>query len=387
MSAAYREALRVAVGSLVLASSCGPSREPWSDPYPGCALVTGAQTFLVEALLPIENSSRALIRVELCHDEQCVRVDLDSAVAASRSPGQTLTSGWSWQVPEQSAYLVADSSEARWKLHLGVDGTLFPAGDPWHLQVVSLTSGRLLVDATDTVPEYVDGQFPCAISPGSIARLDAGPATPDLCDESSLPVAHELPVLHYAFEGDSQNSGTLGPNHDGSVRGMTPVAGKVGRGLRPTTLDNSYFDASLSDFASKGGFTVGVWFQASKGTTGELLTGLGILVDTAGLASLYRGASMKVAFHYAPGLWHHLALRSTALDGSVDVLLDGLLVGVVKNEERAPLWRDARESLTLGAGADVDELVVFDYALDDAALCQSALGGHWCAGTTVCGLP
>jgi hypothetical protein len=83
--------------------------------------------------------------------------------------------------------------------------------------------------------------------------------------------------------------------------------------------------------------------------------------------------------------WHHLALRSAALDGDADVLLDGQLVGVLLNEEGLPFWQDAEESLTL-AGGQVDELMVFDHALDAAALCKYALGGRWCGGA-VCGLP
>src|SRR6187200_382639 len=110
------KAQRPAVCALLLASSCTPSGgDPPSDPYAGCAAVTGAKTFLVEAKLPIDRSNRAFVRAELCTGERCQRAELDSSVAESLLPGKALTGAWS-SIPEQSTYLVAEPSEARWKL-------------------------------------------------------------------------------------------------------------------------------------------------------------------------------------------------------------------------------------------------------------------------------
>jgi serine/threonine protein kinase len=190
-----------------------------------------------------------------------------------------------------------------------------------------------------------DGQL---ASPGSqqtdeqsAASKPAAPATAR--NEPPLPV----PVLHFEFEGDARNSGSLGSSHDGSLHGDGFFSPDAARGSQAyATGSGGYIVLPATRLGDR--ITLAAWVKLDDGVkniqailsswtsrTGGFSWGLNswtrddriVLLETWSPAGATSGTrSGPGAVNY--GQWHHVAVTLDRTSGAVTVYVDGAAVNL-----------------------------------------------------------
>jgi hypothetical protein len=218
------------------------------------------------------------------------------------------------------------------------------------------------------------------------------------------------PLLHYAFDGDAENSGSLGSAYDGHPNALTWAPGKVGKAVGvgfPSWLALPG-SAHVLEGQSR---TIAMWIQPDV----RILLGAP-LFDCRGAEGFhtyhsayheptlttcqgdgaYGGGCGTITF--APCDWHHLLYRHEASpegSSSLEIYVDGNLATTVTNADGTDAFGSGQMlDVYLGYSHDpsgwsagtrhiVDELVVYDRVFSAEQQCIGILRGQWCGGRCV----
>jgi hypothetical protein len=221
------------------------------------------------------------------------------------------------------------------------------------------------------------------------------------------------PILWYKFDGNANNSGSLGATYNGNASSVTYVSGKVGQGVQFGSTSSSYITIpnSATPLSSWYTYTIGVWFYEASTLNWAYLwdfrTASGGCESYHGvnpsITTCCSGSSGSVgcrSFTPTVATWHHLILRyagtSTSPGGGapLQLYLDGTLVNTIPNASGNVIFSSSQlTNLVIGLDAALseatnfilDELKVYNQVFTEAEQCTIVIGGTW--GGSSCTLP
>ncbi len=220
------------------------------------------------------------------------------------------------------------------------------------------------------------------------------------------------PILHYTFDGDANNTGSLSGYH-GAATSVTWTTGKVGQAVSFGTSAASYLDINgigtpLSDYST---YTIALWYHEPfvppvspgqfpvlfdfRGSTGiQAYHGMGGNQYVVICASAYPFESGCVHPAGPVGQWNHMLIRyagSTKEPGGgapIQLYLNGVLDSTIDNPNSDVFFYTniaANGALGKYSNFSVDDLKIYQTVFDDQGQCETVIGGTWSG--SACTLP
>lgn len=215
-------------------------------------------------------------------------------------------------------------------------------------------------------------------------------------------VAQGSIVALYQFDGNAND--ISGNNHHGTVNGPILATDRFGRPNSAYAFDgNDWIEVPHSNdlnFGSASTFTINAWVKAcedqsefagivAKGPTNTFIPGYQLVVRNElpeGLISQDNGNFVGAlgTTRILDSTWHMLTLIVSAPTGRVRIYVDGVLNTTSQGVGVDPSYRNSanlfigkeRNSTRFAKGA-IDDVTIFDYALDDATIADMFAEGGW----------
>ncbi len=215
-------------------------------------------------------------------------------------------------------------------------------------------------------------------------------------------VGTRTPVLHYPFDEDTTNRGTLGAAFDAVGPGVLFSEGVLGGAARFGNSISVSLPGTGEVLSQLGEVTISFWIREPDGEALETAffdcrsfdRGFhfyrGVYRDTAvtcwgtGHGSNDSGGCND--FTFAAGEWHHVLFQTPANGGRLEQWIDGYRAGTLSAEGfgvfgegtsdialHAPNIGDLRSTIAI----QIDDLRIYDGLLNADERCQE-IGGPWC---------
>jgi cysteine-rich repeat protein len=213
------------------------------------------------------------------------------------------------------------------------------------------------------------------------------------------------PVLRYAFDGTTANTGTLA-GYAGTASNVQYVAGKLGQAVKflQSSTSKVTLPGTSAVVALKPSVTIGAWFRETalnSLNTNQMLftnqsvvsyTQYGASVSHVGAVSQFTVAPGANHFNASFGSWHHVILRyagnglQAGQGGSIEAYVDGALVLTLVNPLKTP-WFSLTSDVVIGTSSnfEVDDFQIWDVVMTPDLQCTKIIQGTW--DGSACALP
>jgi hypothetical protein len=221
------------------------------------------------------------------------------------------------------------------------------------------------------------------------------------------------PLVHLRFDGNFDNSGTLGATYPF----VSPVgmAGLVPNGRMGTKGFNAYgsIPGTRNFLMNSAKVTMSIWMNASQSPSNPIFHNWGTTGPFGGVELGWVGGSLSgcfasKSFQYISGsciqaaspslnAWHNFIIRYDGQGqgdfqgGPIDVFVDGFRLITEPNNPKEPIFNSFQDlDLTLGFApgyAILDEVKIYDAVFDLQTQCVLVSGGTYDSANMKCILP
>ena len=211
-------------------------------------------------------------------------------------------------------------------------------------------------------------------------------------------------ILHYPFDGDTQNAGSLGVTYDGTPYAISYSDGRWNQAVRFQDTNSSR--VMVEGTGAVGGplttahtYTIGFWLRESDGDPDGAVPlvfrggdgcQIGLRAGSSVFACCEGGGGVWANCEHAAAPrfydWHHVLMRYAGIGtaptegANVEIFLDGVPFFTIENGAGHVIFSDQQQQdLGIGTvtGRDIDDLRIYNQVFDEEQQCVGIADGLW----------